>query len=195
MNRLILLIGVMLCYTACNQNTPPKGVVEREKMLDVMVDMQLTDAYLNQVYNTDTMKMQAHSRYNYIFKKFKIDSANFSNSLKYYSKTPTVLDSMFSQVSDSLTRLQKSLSPKLEQANNSTAQANSIFKYIFGKFKTDRAKYNPNLGYGSLDAKALFGKYNQLLDSIAVQDSLNPAPKRVNEINEVKKIKNDLSTK
>lgn len=94
---------------ACQQNKAPKGIIEKDKMQNLMLDMQLTDAYLNQVYNQDTMKMQAHSRYLYVFKKHKTDSAKYVRSLEYYSKDPKVLSAMYTAISDSLTRLQTKL--------------------------------------------------------------------------------------
>ncbi len=202
MKRLIVLVAIVIFYTACDQNKVPKGLIEREKMLDVMVDMQLTDAYLNQVYNPDTMKMQAHSRYNYIFKKFNTDSANFSNSLKYYSKDPVALDSMFSQVYSTLARLQEKLKPKRtkqELDDSVKLQSQKLYNYMFGKFKIDSSKVGVNLNYYSLDAKALFKKYNMLSDSLVrLKDSVNVKPKQVRELKklkEAKDVKNDLPKK
>lgn len=194
MRRFILLIAVVLFYVACNQNSVPKGIIEKDKMLNVLLDMQLTDAALNQVYNNDTMKMQAHSRYNYLFAKYKIDSATFTNSLKYYSRNAAELDTMYAQVSDSLIRFQKKLmSNKLKSVNH----GEELYKYISKKFMMDTAKFN--MDYYSLDAKKLYAKYTKSLDSLKhlkdsikldgskhLQDSIKPKPKKVEEIKKLK---------
>jgi len=169
MKRLILLIGVVLFYTACSQNKTPDNLIEREKMLDVLVDIQLTDAYLGQVYNPDTSKMQAHSRYNYVFKKFGIDSAIFTNSLRYYSKNPAELDSMYSLVADSLKRLQTSLKPKpteWEISDSLRLQSERINRYMFGKFKPNQPAPNKDSIAYNLDVKALFSNYKNSFDSL-----------------------------
>lgn len=112
MKNIVVILMLVLGIVSCKQKQEPKNIIEEQKMIKVLVDMQITDAYLSQVYQPDTQKMQAHSRYNYIFKKHKIDSAKFSNSLKYYSLDAKKLDEMYTMVDDSLTRLEKSLMPK-----------------------------------------------------------------------------------
>ncbi len=163
MKRIILLVAVVLFYVSCNQNKLPKGLIEKGEMLNVMLDMQLTDAALNQVYNNDTMKMQARSRYTYIFEKYKIDSAAFTNSLNYYSEDPMELDSMYTLVSDSLIRLQKSLKPKQDSMR---IQKLNLYRYVLKSFKIDSSKSTNSLNYYTLDAKKLYGKYTQVLDSL-----------------------------
>lgn len=94
---------------SCQQDSTPKGIVEKEKMINMIVDFQITDSYLNQVYNQDTMKMQAHTRYNYIFKKYGVDSATFSRSLSYYSRHTEEFNKMFNGVLDSLNKMESTL--------------------------------------------------------------------------------------
>ncbi len=91
-----------------------------------MVDFQITDAYLNQVPNQDTMKMQAHSRYNYIFKKHDIDSATFSKSLSYYSRRTEEFNKMFDGVLDSLNKLESIVRTKDSLVNVKIRKADSI---------------------------------------------------------------------
>lgn len=100
--KIAILFSFCLIFISCNQEEIPKGIIEKQKMINVMVDMQITDSYLNQVINRDTMMMEAHTRYNYIFKKFGIDSDQFSRSLLYYSKKPDEFNKMFDGVLDSL---------------------------------------------------------------------------------------------
>lgn len=100
--KIAILFSFCLIFISCGQEEAPKGIIEKQKMISVMVDMQITDAYLNQVMNSDTMMMQAHTRYDYIFKKYGIDSAQFSRSLSYYSKRPDEFNKMFNGVLDSL---------------------------------------------------------------------------------------------
>ncbi|HET8829143.1 MAG TPA: DUF4296 domain-containing protein [Pelobium sp.] len=191
MKRLILLIAIVLFYVGCLQDNLPNGLIEKDKMINVMLDMQLTDAILNQVYNNDTMKMHAHSRFNYIFKKYEIDSAAFTNSLKYYSKDPTELDSMYTLVSDSLIRLQEILAPKPDRLDysNGTLQRN-LSAYVLKNFTTDSAKFT-NIKPYNLDVKELYERYNQRSDSLSIKDSLKL--KQVEEIKKATKITNDLS--
>jgi hypothetical protein len=92
--KIFILFCLSLFLFSCQQDKTPKGIIEKDKMINVMVDFQITDSYLNQIPNQDTMKMQAHTRYNYIFKKYDIDSATFSRSLNKMESTVRMKDSL-----------------------------------------------------------------------------------------------------
>ncbi len=185
MKKLILLIAVVLFYVACQQNNLPKGIIIKEKMINVMLDMQLTDAALNQVYNTDTMKMQAHSRYNYVFNKYKIDSAMFTNSLKHYSKDPIELDSMYTLVSDSLLRIQDDFNPKETKFVNDFATTQEMYTYLFGKFKRHASNLNHVNTY-NVDIKKSYIQYTYLDSLKRLQDSI-----KLKQVEETKKSNKD----
>ena len=110
--KLSALFGVFIFFISCQGEKAPAGIIEKEKMIGVLVDMHISDSYLYQVQNTDTMLMQAKTRYNYIFKKYAIDSVKFSKSLNYYSLQPKELNEMYQKVVDSLEGLEKNLQPK-----------------------------------------------------------------------------------
>lgn len=95
----IILIALIL---ACNANKVPDNVIERNKMVLVLVDMHLADAVLAKVNNPDTMLMMSSSKYYLIFKRHSIDSAMFTRSLKYYNTQPIELKKMYVEVIDSL---------------------------------------------------------------------------------------------
>jgi hypothetical protein len=109
--KIFILFCLSLFLFSCQQDKTPKGIIEKDKMINVMVDFQITDSYLNQIPNQDTMKMQAHTRYNYIFKKYDIDSATFSRSLDYYSRHIEEFNKMFNGVLERV-RIMKNAIPK-----------------------------------------------------------------------------------
>lgn len=93
--------GIILM--ACNTNKVPDKVIPKDKMVNVLVDMHIADAVLSKVRNQDTMLMMASSKYYYIFKKYSIDSAKFTNSLKYYYFELDEFNELYKQVLDTLT--------------------------------------------------------------------------------------------
>ena len=110
--KLSVFIGVLILAFSCKQEKLPTGIIEKEKMVNVLVDMQITDAHLNQVANVDTILVQAKSRYTYIFKKYAIDSVKFSKSLNYYSLRSVELDEMYQSVIDSLELMKERVKSK-----------------------------------------------------------------------------------
>lgn len=111
MNKILIMVCLFFLLS-CNRDDTPKGIINKDQMVNVLFDMGITDAYLNQIYVPDSLQRQAHTRYNYVFKKNNIDSAKFTKSLKYYSLRTTELNEIFSKVTDSLIRLQKADSVK-----------------------------------------------------------------------------------
>ena len=99
---------------------------------------------------------------------------------------------MYTQISDSLVRLQESLKPKYVDTK---LQADSVYNFLFPKFTKDSAKFT-NKNYYNLDVKGLYRRYTRILDSLTrLQDSIKL--KVINEKSKVKsnKVTNDLSTK
>jgi hypothetical protein len=107
-----VLIIAFIVLLGCKNNELPKGIIAKENMVGLLVDMHISDSYLNQVTNPDTLQMQAKVRYNYIFKRYHTDSTKFSNSLNYYSLKAEELTEIYKKVTDSLDALQKGLHPK-----------------------------------------------------------------------------------
>jgi hypothetical protein len=187
MRRIIGFFALLILFTACGQKKTPDGIIEKSEMANVLFDMHITDAYLNQVQNNDTMLMEAHTRYNYIFKKHQIDSAKFTNSLTYYSKNPKELDELFTIVTDSITKLEDSL----RFAAEVYVAPESKFDYLFKKYETDSPKFKPNIeNHIKKDSTSLKDT------TIKAKDSLTTKP-----IRDVKpgfrkfKRQNDISTK
>lgn len=110
--RIWVLFFVLSVSIGCKHDEIPKGIISKENMIVVLVDMHITDAYLNQVSNNDTLQMEAKARYNYIFKQHQIDSVKFSKSLRYYSLKSKELKEIYQKVMDSLDVIQKELQPK-----------------------------------------------------------------------------------
>ena len=121
MKKLSALFCVFIFLISCKQDETPIGIIEKDKMTGILVDMHISDSYLNQISNADTMQMQAKSRYNYIFKKHNIDSLKFSKSLNYYSLKANELDAIYKNVIDSLDYISNSLKPKIKLKNKSKA--------------------------------------------------------------------------
>jgi hypothetical protein len=112
MKRILVYFCLSFIFLACNKPDLPKGIMDEEKMVKVLMDVHITDAYLNQVYQRDTLLMQAHARYNYIYKKYNIDSATLTKNIKYYSLRPKVLSNMYQTIQDSLQLREESRRPK-----------------------------------------------------------------------------------
>ncbi|RYZ94839.1 MAG: DUF4296 domain-containing protein [Sphingobacteriaceae bacterium] len=108
---------VVLC--ACNDT--PGGVIEKEKMVDVLMDVHIIDGTM---FNVSSMPDSAYKygtgRYINVFKNHDTDSAQFNRSLKYYTSKPEVLKTMYDTITARLQIRVDSVNKELqrEQAKN-----------------------------------------------------------------------------
>ncbi len=84
--------------TACNKHDLPKGVLEEKKMIGVLADLTVIDGYMATMMYTDTIRRNGKNFYATVYKKHNISKAAFDSSMKYYSRQPVLLDSIYSKV-------------------------------------------------------------------------------------------------
>ncbi|WP_051291033.1 DUF4296 domain-containing protein [Pedobacter glucosidilyticus] len=109
MKKLLALFCLLIFLVACNNDDKPDNLIAEDKMANVLTDMHLSDAALDVRFNQDSLLIFAKDRYNYVFKKHKIDSAKFSTSLKYYGKNTEQMKEIYEVVEDSLLRMQDNI--------------------------------------------------------------------------------------
>ena len=103
MKRLILGFFILIFLAACSRQKTPDGILENGKMINVLTDIHLVDSYRSTAAY-DTTVQPAANYYKVVYQKHDIDSVLFQKSLRYYSRQPEVLDTMYYQV---LRRLEK----------------------------------------------------------------------------------------
>lgn len=93
---LFFLVCFFLC--ACGSKTPP-GILNKKQMTDVLIDVHITDANLNNVsQQSDSLYKYGMGQYLQVFKAHHTDSAQFKKSFNYYSRNPDQLNEMYDDV-------------------------------------------------------------------------------------------------
>lgn len=79
-----LTIILLFLVSACNSN--PEGVVSIDKMAEILADLKVLEAKIDNFYVTTADSSRVAYRYeqNKIFKKHEIDSVQFNLSYDYY---------------------------------------------------------------------------------------------------------------
>ncbi len=88
MKNIILFIPLLLLL-ACSSNQKKELILSEEKMIDVLLDVQLSEAYFrtnDPMVKSDDFKTPAPSYYNHIFEKHQITKLQFDESMKFYQK-------------------------------------------------------------------------------------------------------------
>lgn len=105
MTRLILLFFALTFLISCGLEGAPEGILAKDKMIDVLTDIQVVDAYVSAL-PIDSLKKNKIDFYKSVFKKHHTDSLQFKKSLQYYTKDPEKMQSIYDQVHIAIDTLQ-----------------------------------------------------------------------------------------
>lgn len=106
MSRLLIGFLVLILLATCNTDKKPPGIVDRKRMVPLLSDFHLAEGYLSSLPQ-DSSRLMANNYYASVFSKYGTDSIGFNKSLVYYSKDPTVLNQIYTEVQQRLQQMQK----------------------------------------------------------------------------------------
>jgi hypothetical protein len=116
------LLGLIF-LAACTRKDLPKGILEEEKMIGILADLSVIDGYMATMMYTDTIRRNGKNFYATVYKKHNINKQIFDSSLKYYSKQPVLLDSMYSEVDSILKYKEAQLTKRNEEEQKKLTQS------------------------------------------------------------------------
>ena len=99
MKKGILFFGLLILFIGCRKEQAvktPKKLIDKAVMVNVFYDLALLEASKYQMMSKT--EYQKISPKEFIFKKYKIDSAQFSQSNIYYASSIEEYKAMFEQV-------------------------------------------------------------------------------------------------
>lgn len=114
MKNILSIILLFLLSVSCNSNAikKPENLIEREKMVDIIYDLSILEAAKSQKpIVLEEYQIQSNM---YVYKKYAIDSAQFANSVKYYSADFDSYLAIYDSVNKKIERKLKMLSPPVE---------------------------------------------------------------------------------
>ncbi|MEM9361625.1 MAG: DUF4296 domain-containing protein [Bacteroidota bacterium] len=118
---LFLVFGILVWSCAEKVVEPPANLISEEKMVDILHDLALLNAtktsfahYLEQ-NNVKTM--------DFLFRKYEIDSTQFTQSNKYYASIPLKYQMIYEKVEARLEARRKTLEDNNRKRNDSTRAA------------------------------------------------------------------------
>ena len=109
MRKIITFLTIVTLFVGCKEEVvnKPERLIEKDVMVNIMYDLSILEAIRNQnPASMDTFKINSRD---YIFKKYKIDSAQFAKSNVYYASDYNEYKSMFEQISKRLEANTKSV--------------------------------------------------------------------------------------
>lgn len=133
---LVSIISISLLFVACKEKKQetlkkPKNLLTEAKMAEIISEVQLIEAYLNQIpFNKRGDNDSDYVYYPLLFEKYKITKEDFSENLVYYSQNEEVITSIYDQAIVILNKIKaKDLEMRLEMKLDSIRH-DSIQKVI-----------------------------------------------------------------
>jgi len=136
MKKLVWVLVVVVLWLGCKQKVP-NGIINRDKMEEILFDIHLVDGYISTIYMQDSARKVGAAYYNGIYKKYDTDSVQYTRSLTYYNNNPEILQEIY-----------KGIAKKLENQKIKMQKADSLIQKK--RFKADSIKIVKNFKADSL---------------------------------------------
>ncbi|MFZ4546552.1 MAG: DUF4296 domain-containing protein [Bacteroidales bacterium] len=130
MKKWAFLICMALLFASCNSilSSKPVGTLSESQMVDLLVDMHLTEASLKMASDS-TSKLNdttgVRQRFAQVFKKHDVEPDRFNKSLNYYIEHIEDLNKIYSEVIVKLTELDAQQTAKSTPALNAKYPASN----------------------------------------------------------------------
>jgi hypothetical protein len=102
MKKILPFLIVLSIFASCKKEVvkTPKNLIEKDKMVNIMYDLSILEAMkIQNPSSLDTFKINSNQ---YIYKKYKIDSAQFAQNNIYYAADYKEYKKMYEQVKSRL---------------------------------------------------------------------------------------------
>lgn len=99
---IVPFLVILSIFISCKKEVvkTPKKRIEKEKMVDIMYDLSILEAIkIQNLSSLDTFKINSNQ---YIYKKYKIDSAQFAQNNIYYAADYKEYKKMYEEVKSRL---------------------------------------------------------------------------------------------
>ena len=111
------IIGITIFFFlfscgGAKQEQIPSGVLQKDKMVQVLSDIQLAEGELG--FNSSKMindPIADTISYHAIFEKNKIKKSDYDSSMKYYTLHPEILNEIYDEVINKLEHDKKQITP------------------------------------------------------------------------------------
>jgi len=99
MRKLVIILISISSLIACSSQKTPEYVIPKDKMIDIIVDIHMTDAMMTLVQvRKDIMKEYSSNVYDKIFTQYGYSRQDFDTSIYYYSFNINQYDEIYKEV-------------------------------------------------------------------------------------------------
>ncbi len=146
MTRLVPFFLILIFAVSCSQNSVPDGILQRDSMVSVLVDIHLVEGCL------------------FSFAQDSIHLVQQSENVKQYRKFLKPEGAHFKHQNDSLRRLSDRLEQQVDSSKKQSLkqQADILYRVVYEKHHTNKAQFDESLRYYCQSPKLLDSIYGQV---------------------------------
>lgn len=124
MKYTVLFIPVFMIFFSCAEKVveEPENLIPKEKMTEILHDLAILNAAKSSA--TKKFKDSGLDVMEFLYKKYDIDSAQFSQSDLYYASMPLEYQSIYERVETMLKQQKDTLEAMEKRRNDSVRKAN-----------------------------------------------------------------------
>ncbi|TXD75851.1 DUF4296 domain-containing protein [Algoriphagus ratkowskyi] len=103
MKIFLLLSFCLLSFASCNSANKPSGLLAEDKMVEVLIDIHLTEGLTSAMpVAYDSSRVLYSLLEKDVFLKHEVSDSVFTQSMLYYLRDPAEMEQIYSRVVDSL---------------------------------------------------------------------------------------------
>jgi hypothetical protein len=105
LQAIVFLLLLTQFIFSCNESKVqiPKGIVPKDTMVFVLMDIHLAEAGSRTITNTP-INQTVVSYYDFIEKKYHISDSTFKESMKYYTDHPELMVDIYSKITEEMSK-------------------------------------------------------------------------------------------
>lgn len=110
MNGKWIYISLILLAFACTDRSRPEDLIERDAMIELMVDVQIAEALYSGTYQTKEGNVLNYADvFNPVYEKHGVSRQQFEKSLEWYTQDLDEITEMYDEVIERLNRMEGEL--------------------------------------------------------------------------------------
>jgi len=143
MKKVVILIGIMICFFGCAHHEPPKPdkLMSKEKMADVLFDVFLLNSAKG--IKKKTLETNGVLPKRYIFEKHQIDSIQFTQNNTFYSYDTDTYNEILDVVKKRINDEKSLFEAEIEKEEEARKERRDSIKEAVKKMKNKAAKPLP----------------------------------------------------
>jgi hypothetical protein len=103
-----LIIAVFFFFISCSKKSVevPKNILTKEELVPILVDIHLAQAFIGMNQFSDSSKFNLQDYSSYIYKSHHMTKEKYENSMAFYTLHPELLDEIYQEVINELSKKQ-----------------------------------------------------------------------------------------